>query len=65
MSKILGNFMIKDIIYTLGYIFAQIITTEFLLKKWNTISPTEAAGAAKALALSWSWTYSFQPSLWK
>ena len=58
-----GKFVIKDIIYTLGYIFAQIITTEFELKSLNTLSPTETAGAAKAVALSRSWTSSFQPSL--
>ena len=51
--------MNKDVIYTLGYIFAQIITTEFELKKLNTISPTETAGAAKALALSLSGFFAF------
>ena len=37
---------------TLGYIFAQIIKTNFELAKLNTINLTETASADKALALS-------------
>ena len=38
---------------TLGYIFEQIITTNFELKKLNTINLTETVRADIALALSW------------